>query len=112
MLLEYTLFYQSMNHAVHPPFTQGAERRAEAERGSSRLAVASGQLRNSRFLLRGLSLVSRTGAGLDVEVLQDVVVDLAGDLLLLQHLLDGLVCGARSDRGALLRGSSGLSGKT
>lgn len=41
--------------------------------------------------------MSRAGARLDVEVLQDVVVDLGGDLLLLQHHLDGLVCSVGPD---------------
>lgn len=54
--------------------------------------------------------MSWAGAGLDVEVLQDVVVDLGGYPLLLQHLLDGLVCGVGPDRLTLLRGSSWLSG--
>ena len=97
-----------IKHAAHPPLSQRAERRAEAERGSSRSAVASGHFPDDRFLLRGLDLVSRTRAGLDVEVFQDVVVDLGGDPLLLQHLLDRLVCGVGPDRGTLLRGSSGL----
>ncbi len=104
------LLLTSIKHVFHPPFSQGAERCAEAEWSSGRFAVTSSQFRGSRFLLRGLSLVSRAGAGLDVEVLQDIVVDLGRDPLLLQHLLDGLVCGAGSDRGALLRGSSGLLG--
>ena len=72
------------------------------------MAVASRQLGGGRFLLRGLDRASRAGPGFDVEVLQDVVVDLGRDLLLLQHLLDGLVGGARVDRGPFLRGASGL----
>lgn len=90
-------------HASHPPFSQGAERRAEAQRRSCRRAVASRQPGHRRLLLWGLGFAGRAGAGFDVEVLQDVVVDLGGDLLLLQHLLDGLVGGAGSDRGTPLR---------
>lgn len=73
------------------------------------LSVAARQLLNGGFLL-GLSLAGRAGTGLDVEVLQDVVVDLGGDLLLLQHLLDGLVGGVGPDGGPFLRGSLGLRG--
>lgn len=73
--------------------------------------VASDQPGGRRFL-RGLGLACRARGGLDVEVLQDVVVDLGGDLLLLQHLLDGLVGGARPDGLIPPRGSSGLSGQT
>ena len=60
----------------------------------------------SWLLLWRLDLVSRTGAGLDVEVLQDVVVDLGGDPLLLQHLPDGLVRRVGPDRLTPLPGSS------
>ena len=49
-----------------------------------------------------------TGTGLDVEVSQDVVVDLGGDLLLLQHLLDGFVSGAGSDLSPFPAGLLGL----
>lgn len=70
--------------------------------------VATSQLGGRRLRLWGLGLASWAGARLDVEVLQDVVVDLGGDLLLLQHLLDGLVSGAGSDRGTPLHGASWL----
>lgn len=50
------------------------------------------------------------GARLDVQVLQHVVVDLAGDSLLLQHLLDGLVGGVGPDGLTLLRRTSWLLG--
>lgn len=95
---------------MHPPFSQRAERRAEAERSSGGVVVARGPFHDGRLPLRGVGLGARAGAGLDVEVLQDVVVDLGGDLLLLQHLLDGLVGRAGSDWGTLPRGSSPLSG--
>lgn len=85
---------------THPPLSQRAQRRAEGERRRSRPALAGADLGPGGFLLRGLE---GTGAGLDVEVLQDVVVDLGGDLLLLQHLPDGLVGGAGADGRALPR---------
>lgn len=69
--------------------------------------MARGRLRGSRFFLRRLG---RTGGGFDVEVLQDVVVDFRGDLLLLQHLPDGLVGGVGADGRVLLGGSPSLQG--
>lgn len=94
---------------VHPPFPQRAERRAEAERCQRRFVGAHGDFRGSWLPLWVLNLVSWTGAGLDVEVLQDVVVDLGGNPLLLQHLPDGLVCRVGPDRLTPLPGSSRLS---
>lgn len=73
-------------------------------------SVASGQLSGLPLLLWGLSLASWPGAGLDVEVLKDVVVDLGGDLLLLQHLFNGLVSRVSSDRGMFPVGAPWLSG--
>lgn len=69
--------------------------------------MARGDPGGGGFSLRGLG---RTGAGLDVEVLQDVVVDFGGDLLLLQHLPDGLVGGAGADGRALPRRPPSLQG--
>lgn len=94
----------------HLPFTQRAERRAEAEQSWSRFAVACSYFRSSRFLLRGLDLLIWAGAGLDVEVLQDVIVDLRGDLLVIQHLLYGFICGVGTDWCTPLHRSSTLSG--
>lgn len=95
------------NHLTHPPLSQGAQRRAEGEGHLSRSALARGELGGGGLFLRGLG---RTGAGLDVEVLQDVVVDFRGDPLLLQHLPDGLVGGVGADGRALPRGSLRLQG--
>lgn len=95
------------NHLTHPPLSQGAQRRAEGEGRRSRSPLARGDLGGGGILLRGLG---RTGAGLDVEVLQDVVVDFRGDLLPLQHLPDGLVGGVGADGRALPRGSLLLQG--
>lgn len=92
----------------HLPLSQGAQRRAEAERRPCRFVFAPRQL-GSRQLSWGLGLMCWARTRLHVEVLQDVVVDLGGDFLLLQHLLDGLVGGAGSDRLVLPRGSSGLA---
>jgi len=95
---------------VHRPFPQAAERRAEAERRPEGFPAAPRELGAGRLLLQGLGPAGRAGGRLDVQVLQDVVVNLGGDLLLLQHLPDGLVRGVGSDRGVPPRGSSGLGG--
>lgn len=95
------------NHLTHPPLSQGAQRRAEGEGRRGRAALARGDPGGGGVFLGGLG---RAGAGLDVQVLQDVVVDLGGDLLLLQHLPDGLVGGAGTDGRALPRGPPRLQG--
>lgn len=94
-------------HPTHPPLSQRAQGRAEGEGRLSGSPLARGRLRGSGFFLRGLG---RTGGGFDVEVLQDVVVDFGGDLLLLQHLPDGLVGGVGADGRAILRGHPSLRG--
>lgn len=71
--------------------------------------MAGGDLGGGGILLGGLG---RTGAGRDVEVLQDVVVDFRGDLLPLQHLPDGLVGGVGADRRALPGGLRGNRTRT
>lgn len=83
---------------IHPPLSQRAQRRAEGEGRRRRPALARGHLGGGGFFLGGRG---GTGGGLDVQVLQDVVVDFGGDLLLLQHLPDGLVGGAGADGRAL-----------
>lgn len=103
-------FLTIRNQVFHQPFSQSTERRAEAELSLGGSSVASGQLGGWPFLLWGLSLASWAGAGLDVEVLKDVVVDLGGDPLLLQHLLNGLVSRVSSDRGVFPIGAPWLSG--
>lgn len=70
--------------------------------------MACGDFCDRGFLFWGFSLDNRTGSGL--EVLQDIIVDLRGDLLLLQHLSNGLVCSVGPDRRVPLHGSTSLSG--
>ena len=86
------------------PFSQGAQRRAQAQRGGGVAAdgVAPGEPPGGRGAAGGRGRVGGAGGRPDVEVLQDVVVDLGRDLLALQHLLDGLVRRARADRPPLL----------
>lgn len=94
---------------LHPPLAEQSDllADADAQRARRRPDAAAGY---SRFPLGGLHLVAWTGARLDVQVLQHVIVDLGGDSLLLQHLLDGLVGSVGSDGWTPLHRTSGLLG--
>ena len=96
---------------IHPPLAQAAEWCAQAQRDIVGFAVSSSQPLGSRggSFRRLCCLAGWTGAWLDIQLLQDIVVDLSGDLLLLQHLLYGLVGCAGMDRSPLL-GGLGLQG--
>jgi len=94
------------NHAVHLPFAQRAERRAEAQWSSSRFAVATRQLSGRWLFLWGLDFVGWAGSRLDVEVFQHIIVDLGGDPLLFQHLFNGLFGIVGSDWGAFFSRAS------
>ena len=67
----------------------------------------------TRWLFRGgwLGRAAVAAATLAVKVTQHVVVDLAGDLLLLQHLLDGLARRTGTDGLPLLGRFLGLQGE-